>query len=82
MMARCCAMASSVIISLDTPGGSGNRDASLCQLRFVDTQTTPWSDRQMEETVDGFRGVFEYAVLASRRIIELAWFRGVQLARR
>src|SRR6516162_54677 len=81
MMARCCVMASSVIISLDTPGGSGNRHASLCQLRFVDTQTKPWSDRQMEETVDGFRGVFEYAVLASRRIIELAWFRGVQLAR-
>ena len=36
----------------------------------------------MKQAVDRFRGIFEYVVLARRRIIELARFGGVQLARR
>ena len=64
----------------DRFGGSANWHAPLCQLRFIDTQTEPRFRRQMEQAIDRFRGIIEYAMLARRRIIELAGLGGMQLA--
>src|SRR5436853_7338179 len=62
------------------PAGSGERDAALGELGFIDGEAETRRGRQLKETVDRDRRVVEDGVRARRRVVPFAGLCHVQLA--